>query len=308
MALMQHVAEKVLPYIVQLQTHQEFEVCVSYGGSKFATVEWGQNEYVVTFEDEERASQRSPYHTTQPDVAYWKAITFDALRPDALEVTYADTTLNLFDYMADKTVLIPDDQFNGILRAQRTLPNPYSLVGWTGTNMCRLVQRHLLGQGGDARLARQFQADFSRYARIAPDRPREARRLNFLYRGICGPTQQASLNSCGHLESAGFLATSTSKSVAQNFANDRFATSLEVGGGFVARIPIDSIPDGTPWLWYDWDVQTMTPVASEVLLPPGRLHLTDSPTLTFSYVPRSSTSTPNNNTYLSNFRHVPRTY
>lgn len=285
MALMQHVAEKVLPYIVELQTHPEFEVCVSYGGSKYARVRWRQNEYIVTSVDEERLSQSRPYHTTQPDVAYWKAISLEPRRPEELEVIYADTTLDLFDYMAEKTLLIPDDQFRGILRAQLTLPMPYSLVGWTGTFMCGAIQRHLRGNaGGNAVLTREFQADFSRYARIAPDRPREARRLTFLYRGICGPTQQASLNSCGHLESAGFLATSTSKSVAQNFANDRFATSLEAGGGFVARIPIHSIPDGTPWLWYDWDVQTMTPIASEVLLPPGRLHLTDLASLTFSYV------------------------
>lgn len=287
MALMQHVAEKVLPYVVQLQARPEFEVCVSYGGSKYARVQWEQNEYVVTFEDDEQLSRPRPYHTTKPDVAYWKAISLEPLRPEELEVIYADTTLDLLDYMAEKTLLIPDDQFRGILRAQLTLPKPCSLVGWTGTYMCGTIQRHLRGvTGGNALLTREFQADFSKHARIAPDRPREARRLTFLYRGICGPRQQASLDSCGHLESAGFLATSTSKTVAQNFANDRFATSEEVGGGFVARIPIDSIPEGTPWLWYDWDVQTMTPIASEVLLPPGRLCPTDMASLTFSYVPR----------------------
>lgn len=291
MALMQHVAERVLPYVVRLQTQPDFEVDVSYGierAMKRATIRWRQNEYEVTFDDEELdryyQPQAEPYHTTQPDVAYYKAISFEPRRPEDLEVTYSDTTLRGEDWLASSVTIIPDDQFRGILAAQRTLPRPEALLGWTGSDYFRRIQRHLRGQRDNVPLTSQFRADFAKHARIAPDRPREARRLTFLYRGICGPRQRASVDSCGGLESAGFLATSTSRSVAQNFANDRFRTSLEAGGGFVARIPVDSIPDGTPWLWYDWDVQTMTPIASEVLLPPGRLRLVDPASLTFAYV------------------------
>lgn len=291
MALMQHVAERVLPYVVALQTRPNFKVSVGYGtfgALKSATIRWHQNEYEVTFDDEALDElyipQAKPYHTTEPDVAYYKAISFEPRRPEDLEVSYYDSTWSFQEYLASKVKIIPDDQFRGILAAQRTLPRPDALMGWTGSDYFRRIQRHLRGERDNAPLASQFRADFANHARIAPDRPREARQLTFLYRGICGPRQQASLDSCGHLESAGFLATSTSRSVAQNFANDRFRTSLEAGGGFVARIPIDSIPDGTPWLWYDWDVQTMTPIASEVLLPPGRLRLVDPASLTFAYV------------------------
>lgn len=285
---MQHVAEKVLPYVARLRTHPTWTVNVhNEAGVRSASIQWDGTEYVVTFEDESRyrwrEPQDQPFRTTQTDTAYWKAISYAPHHVQTLKVTWGDeSATNLNEYGRTVVELIPDQKYNDILLSQRALPQPSTLLDWTGTRAFQRIQT-TLRESRDDELTRRFQVEFHRYARLAPDRPPGVGELQYLYRGICGPGQQAALSGCGSLESRGYMAMSTQRHVAQNFANDRFSTSLEEGGGFVARVRVASIPAGTPWLWFDRDVQTVSPVASEVLIAPGVLRLEDAATLTFSY-------------------------
>ena len=69
----------------------------------------------------------------------------------------------------------------------------------------------------------------------------------------------------GRTADGGYVPLSTSFTVARNFRS---------GYGIVVRIKRDSIPIGTPWVWYDTrKIRSSIPAERELLLPPGKIVL-----------------------------------
>lgn len=95
-------------------------------------------------------------------------------------------------------------------------------------------------------------------------------RPQYLYRGIHNPLADTLMKQC-FLKDAGYMAFSRNPHMAFEFANKGVQ-------GIVMRLSIDSIPRGTPWLWFNSDtkyngrnVYTSNIDEEEVLLPPGTL-------------------------------------
>jgi hypothetical protein len=100
-------------------------------------------------------------------------------------------------------------------------------------------------------------------------------RPRYLYRGIHNPLADTLIKT-GELKDAGYMAFSRNPSTASEFAS-------KDNQGIVIRLPIDSIPRGTPWLWfksgntkYNRNVYTSNIDEDEVLLPPGTVRLRTS--------------------------------
>ena len=99
----------------------------------------------------------------------------------------------------------------------------------------------------------------------SPTLPRDARNTRCLYRGIRGASS-AKLQSDGVLHDKGFIAFSTKMRTASAF------------GSLVLKLPVESLPKGTPWIWFEHNgVVSLEEGENEVLLPPGMLKLTDHP-------------------------------
>lgn len=112
------------------------------------------------------------------------------------------------------------------------------------------------------------------HALRAPQLPRpyywqHVKRPVVLFRGVTGPIQK-SLSKHGFYRDKGYVATSINKSVSNYFTR---------GSGMLLVIQIDSIPKGTPWIWFSpaSTPQDNSSVSfsdeSEVLLPPGTYRL-----------------------------------
>ncbi len=103
-------------------------------------------------------------------------------------------------------------------------------------------------------------------ARRAPVKPREMSGVHLLWRGIHGK-QAESFLATGRTDNTGFVATSYDKKTAEGFAkygsDDHTASAL-------LCLPVKYVPRGTPWIWFDHDVDS-TLREREVLLPPGTL-------------------------------------
>jgi hypothetical protein len=108
------------------------------------------------------------------------------------------------------------------------------------------------------------------HALRAPQMPREmswrhVTTPTVLYRGVHGPIA-AELRKHGKYVDHGFVATSYRTEVASMFKKRR---------GIMLEFPIDSIPKGTPWIWFSPSAQPQSNTVmswcdeSEVLLPPG---------------------------------------
>jgi hypothetical protein len=108
------------------------------------------------------------------------------------------------------------------------------------------------------------------HALRAPQMPREmlwqhVTTPTALYRGVHGPIA-AELRKRGRYVDHGFVATSYRTEVASMFKKRR---------GIMLEFPIDSIPRGTPWIWFSPSAQPQSNTVmswcdeSEVLLPPG---------------------------------------
>lgn len=112
----------------------------------------------------------------------------------------------------------------------------------------------------------------------------------YLYRGIHSPMSET-LQKKGVLKDKGYIATSTDKRVSSSFA-DHFDEESNNNNnnnnvdGIILIIPIESIPKGTPWVWFDYLLddssyhpQSNTIISmsdeSEVLLPPGTIRLVE---------------------------------
>lgn len=106
----------------------------------------------------------------------------------------------------------------------------------------------------------------------APTVPRGFENVGYLYRGVHGPIAKA-LRKSGEYKDKGYIAFSRSQNVANGFGSSK--------GGFTLRIPIHSIPRGTPWLWFKRPVSSTKNKnihdsiinENEVLLPPGTLRI-----------------------------------
>jgi hypothetical protein len=102
-------------------------------------------------------------------------------------------------------------------------------------------------------------------------------RPRYLYRGIHNPLADTLMKN-GVLKDAGYMAFSRNPYTASEFAS-------KDSRGIVMRLSIDSIPRGTPWLWFkgstnwNWNTPYHRNVYSsnideeEVLLPPGTVRL-----------------------------------
>ena len=110
-------------------------------------------------------------------------------------------------------------------------------------------------------------AYMARVARRAPSKPRGMADVRVLWRGVHG-RQAERLLETGRLEGAGFIATSHDRRVAESFAIARAGRRASA----LMCLPINTIPRGTPWIWFNHDVPAMAN-ESEVLLPPGSLQV-----------------------------------
>ena len=106
-------------------------------------------------------------------------------------------------------------------------------------------------------------AYMSLFARRAPSKPRALSDIQLLWRGIHG-VQAAAFLATGRTSDTGFVATSYNKRIAERF------TGYDDEGWALLCLPVKHVPRGTPWVWFDHDVQS-TQKESEVLLPPGTL-------------------------------------
>jgi surface protein len=108
----------------------------------------------------------------------------------------------------------------------------------------------------------------------APYRPKtltiQSEREKYLYRGIHGSLADAFIRD-GKIHDNGYIAFSRRPDIASSFIGN-------AQEGIILRLNINSIPRGTPWLWYDSNVHgkgTNSYRSSiqeyEVLLPPGTL-------------------------------------
>lgn len=93
-------------------------------------------------------------------------------------------------------------------------------------------------------------------------------RPKYLFRGLHNPLASEFLKT-GTLHDAGYMAFSRHLDKAAEFAGTR--------EGVILKLPIDSIPPNTPWLWftsgkkYNRNVHKSNIEEQEVLLPPGTL-------------------------------------
>lgn len=100
---------------------------------------------------------------------------------------------------------------------------------------------------------------------------RKAKPLMYLYRGLHGPLANKFVFK-GKIVDKGYMAFSRDLDVASDFAEKN-------NFGIVLELAIDSIPPGTPWLWYNYKLQAKKgsnahkshAMEDEVLLPPGTL-------------------------------------
>ena len=136
-------------------------------------------------------------------------------------------------------------------------------------------------------LAKQFK----NHALRSPQLPREyawnhAKQPRYLYRGL-NPPLSTMLYKKGVLKDKGYIATSTDSDIAKLFTGEGKNSILLI-------FPIESIPPGTPWIWFDNDSQPQSNTSlsltmeSEVLLPPGTIRLvqkTGKATYVASYQP-----------------------
>ena len=118
----------------------------------------------------------------------------------------------------------------------------------------------------------------NRLGLAAPKKPPGFAHVKYLYRGIqmTGPFAPAkirdSLRRHGGIADKGYMALSTDQSVAVSFATKAFPH-----GALLLRLPISSIPKGTPYIWFGKAnarrrvTQSYAVQEKEVLLPPGIL-------------------------------------
>ena len=119
--------------------------------------------------------------------------------------------------------------------------------------------------------AERLRAELATYMLLlslrSPTLPRQAQQTQYLYRGISG-SSAVRLQSDGVLHDQGFISFSTDLQVASSF------TLSHESNGMLLKLPIKSLPKGTPWLWFGYNgVVSEAPGEHEVLLPPGMLKL-----------------------------------
>jgi surface protein len=121
------------------------------------------------------------------------------------------------------------------------------------------------------------------------EKNRMQKRVKYLYRGIHGPLAETFIRD-GKLHDKGYIAFSRRREIANKFAggnkqtgsnnsnNSNNTSDREYPGYIMLRLDINSIPRGTPWLWYDIKIHGKGTNAHrsnaheyEVLLPPGTL-------------------------------------
>lgn len=97
----------------------------------------------------------------------------------------------------------------------------------------------------------------------------------YLFRGMHPPLSTI-LYKKGVLKDNGYIATSTDEETARRFA---FGLDGKVKDPIFIFFPIESIPPGTPWIWFDHDSEPQSNTSmslaaeAEVLLPPGTIRL-----------------------------------
>jgi len=145
---------------------------------------------------------------------------------------------------------------------------------WTTTTGYQGVRRTREGSAQWSLENRRINASLALFLRSKaprmPDIPEGVERPAYLYRGVHGP-EAAQYRRNGYLDSKSYVATSRSKSIAEAFSN-------KSNNGIVLKIPFESIPPGTPMVWFSEScrrknrmVDSFCASEKEVLLPPGRV-------------------------------------
>lgn len=111
------------------------------------------------------------------------------------------------------------------------------------------------------------------------------KRPRYLYRGIHKPLSKILMKN-GQLKDNAYIAFSRSLRTASEFANNQSNNDninrfvIDPSKGLVMRLSVNSIPQGTPWVWFkastkhmDRNVYKSDIEEKEVLLPPGTLRL-----------------------------------
>lgn len=128
------------------------------------------------------------------------------------------------------------------------------------------------------RVNRYIAQEMRNTALRTPSVPRGYENVKYLYRGIHGPIAQKIMTN-GEYKNSGYIAFSRNESVANAFG--------ALKGGITMRIPVQSIPKGTPWIWFQgkrfaWEkndrprnrnIHNSDIDEYEVLLPPGTIRL-----------------------------------
>ena len=150
----------------------------------------------------------------------------------------------------------------------------------------------------------------NRLGLAAPKKPPGFAQVKYLYRGIqmTGPFAPAkirdSLRRHGGIVDKGYLAFSTDPTIAVSFAQRAFPHRA-----LVLKLPIDSLPKGTPYIWFGKAAnasrrmtQSYAAHEREVLLPPGLLKVS----ITEAMI-RGLLDTRNNSIISLNATYVPDT-
>lgn len=115
----------------------------------------------------------------------------------------------------------------------------------------------------NASIAKFFRNYAARAPALPPGLPSNTPPV-YLWRGTHGKFAR-DLRERGSTADGGYISLSTSFMVARNFRS---------GHGIIMRIRRDSIPIGTPWVWYDTrKIRSSISAEREVLLPPGKIVL-----------------------------------
>lgn len=147
-------------------------------------------------------------------------------------------------------------------------------------NIATRVNRYLsqMFRDGPSRvpsIPREFTVQYNKNAITKSSRP------VYLYRGVHGNQANELLKTTRTVIDNGFIAFSRNKDIAYRFANKNNNTP-----GLVMRLRVDSIPKGTPWIWFQpkWkrlkgerNAHDSEIDEAEVLLPPGMLVVTSLP-------------------------------
>jgi len=135
---------------------------------------------------------------------------------------------------------------------------------------------------GVERINRYLAQTMRNTALRVPTVPRGYENINNLYRGIHGPIAKKLLEN-GEFRDKGYIAFSRDPAV-----SNLFGANVD-NGGITLKIPVRTIPKGTPWIWFrnknsgnvinktskNRNIHTSNEDEKEVLLPPGTIRLVD---------------------------------